>query len=170
MRHEDEFEAFCVSLWPRLVGALAHHFGDVMLAEDLAQEALVRTSDRWEHVRTCASPSGWTFRVAVNAGNSYFRRRAAERRALHRAQPRPSAASAEPSSASAELRRALEKLTSSQRQVIIARFYLDLTVEEVSTHFDMSPGAVRAVTHRGIRSLRQELGERTVITEATDVR
>ena len=46
---------FCASAYPQLVGALAHHTGDLLLAEELAQEALLRVCRKWSHVRSLAS-------------------------------------------------------------------------------------------------------------------
>ena len=37
-----ELRAYCETMWPKLVGGLALHCGDRMVAEELAQEALVR--------------------------------------------------------------------------------------------------------------------------------
>lgn len=54
---DDELERFCADAYPKLVGALAHHFGDRWLAEELAQEALVRVCDHWDRVRKLSSRS-----------------------------------------------------------------------------------------------------------------
>lgn len=61
-----EMEAFCADAFPRLVGALALHTGDLHLAEELAQEALLRACRKWSHVGRLESPGGWAYRVGVN--------------------------------------------------------------------------------------------------------
>lgn len=38
----------CAATYPKLVGALAHHTGGVLLAEEVAQEALLRACDPWQ--------------------------------------------------------------------------------------------------------------------------
>lgn len=63
-------ERFCAAAWPRLVAAMSHYCGDVHVAEELVQEALVRACRRWAHVSKLSSPEGWTYRVAVNLANS----------------------------------------------------------------------------------------------------
>ncbi|CAN5345228.1 MAG: hypothetical protein ACSLEW_10540 [Nocardioides sp.] len=90
MRGAD-YEAFCSASWPRLVAGLTHQLGDLQLAEDSAQEALIRAGIHWGEVRVAASPLGWTFRVGANVGKSQLRRHAAERRALARFPVRDSA-------------------------------------------------------------------------------
>jgi DNA-directed RNA polymerase specialized sigma24 family protein len=57
-----DLERFCADAYPRLVAAFTHQFGEQWLAEDVAQEALVRACD-WSTVRGLESPHGWTFRV-----------------------------------------------------------------------------------------------------------
>jgi DNA-directed RNA polymerase specialized sigma24 family protein len=81
-----EFSRFCADAHPQLVAALTYQCGDRFLAEELAQEALVRAGDRWDRVGTLDSPVGWAFRVGVNLAASTFRRRGAERRAMARMQ------------------------------------------------------------------------------------
>ena len=54
---DDELERFCADAYPKLVGALAHHFRGRWLAEELAQEAMVRVCDRWTRVVAC--PRRW---------------------------------------------------------------------------------------------------------------
>ncbi len=87
---EADVERFCHEAWPRLVAALTNQFGDRWLAEDLAQEALVRACERWSSVRRLDSPIGWTFRVGVNLSRSSLRRRAAERPRVPTGATRPS--------------------------------------------------------------------------------
>ena len=52
-------EAFCEGYYPTLVGGLALYVGDRLLAEELAQEALLRAFRRWERVAGLDSPEGW---------------------------------------------------------------------------------------------------------------
>lgn len=43
----EDLAAFCEREYPRLVGTLSLYCGDVLLAEELAQEALARACSRW---------------------------------------------------------------------------------------------------------------------------
>src|SRR5688572_8126222 len=84
---DDEVTAFVIREFPRLVGALDLYVGDLGVAEELAQEALMRACARWRHVRTLQSPGGWTYRVGINLACSHLRRRQAEVRARRRVGP-----------------------------------------------------------------------------------
>ncbi len=61
--------------------ALRHAYRDADLAEDLAQETLSRTVEKWDHIRAVEKPEDYVFRIAFNLGRSWWRRRCTERRA-----------------------------------------------------------------------------------------
>ena len=61
MRGTAELSEFIRREHPRLVGALTLHCGDRALAEDLAQEALVRVCDRWTQVEAMEQPTAWLY-------------------------------------------------------------------------------------------------------------
>ncbi|QBI19980.1 sigma-70 family RNA polymerase sigma factor [Egibacter rhizosphaerae] len=157
----DEAEGFCSAQFPRLVGGLSLHLGDRRLAEEVAQEALLRAFARWEHVRGLDNPAGWTWRVALNLANSTFRRRAAERRASQRLAGGPPSgeSSATDGSTRIAIRHAVARLPKRQRTVIVLRFYLDLPVAEAATHMGVSENAVRSLTKRAVAALRVSFGD-----------
>jgi RNA polymerase sigma-70 factor (ECF subfamily) len=66
-----EFAAFCEAEWPRLVGALYLSTGDRALAEDLAQETLLRAFANWRRVSRLDAPGGWVHRVSLNLLRSH---------------------------------------------------------------------------------------------------
>ena len=73
--------AKCEREHARLVGMLGLYCGDGAVAEDLAQEALIRLCRDWRKVRKLEAPERWLYRVAINLAHSHFRRAATERRA-----------------------------------------------------------------------------------------
>lgn len=158
-RRDEEVERFCADAHPQLVGALAHQFGDRWLAEDLAQEALVRACDRWSKVRRLDSPVGWTFRVGVNLGRSRFRRRSAERRANARRGPEPSVHHDADTADRIAVNEALCELTDRQREAVVLRYFLGMTAGQAAATVGSTEGAVRVQTHRAIGRLREVLGE-----------
>jgi RNA polymerase sigma-70 factor (sigma-E family) len=153
-----ECEDFLRDLHPRLVGGLTLHCGDGALAEELAQETLARVWGRWDTVRSHGSPQAWAWRVALNLSSSWFRRRAAERRATARSGPVPDEA---PSSDTADrlvVREALADLPPRQRAVLVLRYFDDLGVDDAATAMGCAPGTVKSLTHLAIAGLRQRLG------------
>ena len=67
---EPELTELCRHEHARLVGLLALYVGDRAIAEELAQEALVRLHQHWPRVRSLASPHAWVSTVALNLARS----------------------------------------------------------------------------------------------------
>jgi RNA polymerase sigma-70 factor, ECF subfamily len=151
-------EGFCRKMHPRLVAAVSLHCGDGGLAEEIAQESLIRACARWSKVRTMNSPEGWVFRVAFNLANSHFRRARIERRARERltaASRRPVEQVDERVSTGVAVRRAVGSLPPRQRAAVVLRHLLDVPVADVAEVMGTSEGAVKALTHRGVSALRE---------------
>lgn len=150
-------ERFCADAWRPLVAAVSHHCGDVHLAEELVQEALVRACRRWTEVSRLASPIGWTYRVAVNLSTSAWRRRQAEQRARVRHGVASDRHEDVDTAERLAVRDALATLTDRQREAVVLRHLLDLSAEQVAVLTGSTPGAVRGLTHRAVAQLRDAL-------------
>lgn len=150
---------FCAAEWPRLVRALSLYVGDPDVAEELAQEALLRACRRWPSVSQLDSPGGWTWRVATNLANSHFRRRRAARRAQRRL-GRDDWAHRDPDGSDAvTVRQAVTSLPARQRSALVMRHVLDLSAPETAARMGISADAVRSLTKRATATLRDQLGE-----------
>jgi RNA polymerase sigma-70 factor (ECF subfamily) len=148
-----EVDDFCHHEYPRLYGTLRLYCGDVWLAEELAQEALARAVRHWANVVRMDAPGAWVHRVAINLANSWFRRSAAERRALRRAPVRDS--HEEPDNPTIiAVRQAVADLPARQREVVILRFFHDLPVRAAAERMDCAEGTVKGLLSDAIRSLR----------------
>jgi RNA polymerase sigma-70 factor (sigma-E family) len=164
---DQELSAFCRREYPRLVGALSLYCGDAYVAEELAQEAIVRVVNDWGKVRRLAAPGAWAHRVAINLANSHFRRRLAERRAKQRLYARAALAVHQPDTSTAvAVRQTVASLPQRQRAVIVLRFFADLSVREVADVLGCPDGTVKSLTSKALASLRTtDLSE---LREASD--
>lgn len=172
MSPPEELAAFCEREHPRLVGALVLYCGDPDVAEELAEEAIVRVCERWEEVHKMRAPGAWAHRVAMNLANSHYRRRRAERRALRRATAGRADRYHDADAGDAvAVRRALALLPPKERAAVVMRYYLDLAPAEVAELVGSTSGAVRVATHRGLNRLRHLLDGPPVhaLGEAADV-
>ena len=152
----ESIDELCRAMYPRLVGAVGLFCGDVAVAEDAVQEAVAALWVRWERRRP-AHPEAWCYRVAVNATVSAARRRGAQRRALSRLGPQARNSTDDAAEAVA-VRDALQVLTKRQREAVIARFFLALSVEEAAESMRCRPGTVTALVHQGMERLREQPG------------
>ena len=142
--------AFCEAQYPRLVGALGLYCGDRDVAEDLAQEALARVCRDWKKVKAMGSPEAWAHRVGINLAHSYFRRRAAEKRATSRIDV---SQVAQGFTERSDLLDSIGRLPHRQRAAVILRYYLGFTVPEVARALECPDGTAKTLLHRGVGSL-----------------
>lgn len=149
---EEELAAVCRRLRPRLVGALSFQVIDAAVAEELAQEALVRLCERWPQVQGMRSPEAWTYRVAANLAASWWRRQAAERRARRRHGGEGEVV--DDVSQALELRQAVAALPPRQREVVVLRFYLRCSVGETAEAMGCAEGTVKAATSQALQRLQ----------------
>jgi len=63
---------------------------------------------------------------------------------------------------------ALQSLTAPQREAVILRYLLDLSVEQTAELLGKRPGSVRALTHRALARLRPVLDVTDEVTEEAD--
>lgn len=168
---DDGFDAFCVLAHPRLVAALAHVTGDRAVAEELAQEALVRAHDRWGRVSQLDSPLGWTVHVGTNLARSHLRRWQLARRVDAQLVGGERGSHTDPDGADAvAVRQAMARLSLPQREAVVLRYVVGLTAVEAGAVLGVDPATVRQRTKRALDVLREELDVRADDEEADRVR
>jgi RNA polymerase sigma factor (sigma-70 family) len=130
--------------------------GDRYIAEDLVQEAFVRTS--LAGARLDLPMGAYTRRTIVNLSNSRFRRRAAERRAYSRL-TRDEVVHP-PAEHRDAMWDAIQQLSPRQRAVIALRFYEDLSERDIASMLGISTGNVKKHASRAVGRLRTLLQDR----------
>jgi RNA polymerase sigma-70 factor (ECF subfamily) len=130
---------------------------DRAVAEEVAQEALLRAASRWERVSTLASPGGWTHRVAVHLATSQLRRRALERRARSRFRP-DEVEDAVDSATALTVRAGLAQLSERDRRLLVLHHVLGWSAVELADHDGGTPEAMRQRLVRARAALRAVLG------------
>ena len=131
-----------VGLHDRLARAVFAICGDASLAEDSAQEALVRAWERVDAGEELASLEAWSMTVSLNWCRQQLRRRGAERRALHRVGP-PVPEELETRTLAEDVTEAVLALPRRQREVVVLHYLLDLGVDSIAEVVGSSSGAVR---------------------------
>lgn len=166
---DADFSELVYSRWPRLV-RLAYGFTcDVGLAEDLAQTALANAYASWSRLQRADDPDRYLIRILINAHRGGFRkRRLAESLSGSWSADRARELAADPTGAVDDrdvIMVALAGLPARQREVIVLRFWLDLTEAQVAALMDCSVGTVKSQASRALAKLRlnpelQEWGSR----------
>lgn len=148
----DDFDVLFPVLFRRAYQVAFHMLGSRVDAEDLAQEATARALARWRTV-SFRQPEAWVAVVATHLALDVERRR---RRRWHLLFSRDPSADGD---ALAMVRMALcdglRSLPVRQREVVILRYVMDLSQEEVASELGISAGAVKQHAARGCAHLRQ---------------
>jgi RNA polymerase sigma-70 factor (ECF subfamily) len=134
--------------------------GNKQAAEDLASEVFlqaVRSISRYRY--RGISFRAWLYRIAHNVTADHRRRMATRTKVeaptnvedLEPSQPDFAPIIAQ----RGELETAIRELTDEQQQVVILRFVEGMSVAETAEATKRTPGAVKALQHRGVNRLRQ---------------
>jgi RNA polymerase sigma-70 factor (ECF subfamily) len=145
------FDEFYKSARPEISRALALTLGDVDLAMEATDEALVRAYERWALVRRLERPEGWVYRVAMNWALSILRRR---RRSDHRlyAPSETTVTIADP-----DLHAAIGELDVKHRTVIVCRHLLGWSVSDTAAALKVREGTVKSRLSRATAILHSRL-------------
>lgn len=161
MVDDEAFEGFWSRERDRVRRALALTLGDGDLASDAVDEAMVRSYARWGRVGGLQDPAGWVYRVGLNWARSALRKR--------RLRPTVSTEKLDGAQDSAEppvdegldLWAAVETLSVEHRAVVVLRFYLDWSVEEIAAALQLPAGTVKSRLHRALATLEARREVRT---------
>ncbi|NUT03876.1 MAG: SigE family RNA polymerase sigma factor [Hamadaea sp.] len=154
MPGEDGFREFVEARYVELLRIAYLLTGSAHEAEDLVQNALVRTMRAWSRVE---EPMPYVRRVMVNQHISVWRR--VRRRELVTASP-PDTAFADTADAVTQrhaVRDALRSLPPRTRAVVVLRYLRDMSEAEVAAALGCSLGNVKSHASRGLARLRAVL-------------
>lgn len=131
---------------------------DLALAEDIVQDAFAALHRRQTALRDEAAALGYLRTSVVNGARSALRRRRTVRRFLARSTPtpEPSAPADRDLLAAAErdeVIAALNQLPPRMREVLVLRYWADLTERQVAETLGISEGTVKSTSSRAMDRL-----------------
>lgn len=152
------------TLYVRHLDAIYRYFffqtKDKFLAEDLGQEVFIKI---WKSIDKYDEKKGaftsWMYRIAHNLLVDYYRgkKTLTLKEGLEASYTEDWLEKLDRSEKIQNVKKALENVSADYKEVIILRFFEDLSVEEVSQIVDKSEENVRVIQHRAIRKLREIL-------------
>ena len=156
---DGSLTALYTSHYKPLVRLAAFLLRDPGQAEEVVQDAFVAMHGSWRRLRDPDKAEAYLRQAVVNRSRSGLRRRKVEIK--HAPKPAPDAPSAE-YGALGELDRtavieALRLLPRRQREVLVLRYYGDLTEAQIADTLGISTGAVKSHASRGMAALRTTL-------------
>jgi RNA polymerase sigma-70 factor (sigma-E family) len=154
-RAEDLFRQHCADA-VRLAYLLT---GDAHLAQDLTQDAFVRSFGRFQNLRRPEAFASYLRRTVVNLSRDHFRRLQRERAHSDRERRLDAEEDVRLSRVVArdELLHALQALPPRQRAAVVLRHCEGLPEQEVADALGASVGAVNSLVSRGLTALRERM-------------
>lgn len=158
---EADFDALVRDNWRRLVQLSLLLVGEQAAAEDVVQDAFAALYPRWHQMRNVPGAAAYLRTSVVNGSRSALRHRGVANRALpHLA--REDEAPADARLLADERRRdvldTLGRLPRRQREVLVLRYWLDLSEADIAATLSISRGSVKSSTSRAIAKLTAEFG------------
>ncbi len=149
-----EFDAFVHARSPALLRTAYLLTGDQHRAEDLVQDALIRTHRAWKRLHD-SNPDAYTRKVMYHLQVAWWRRgRSAEVPMGDVPEPAARRSPDESHLIKHDLSAALRQLTPKQRAVIVLRFIDDQTEAATAEVLGVSVGTVKSQTARALTRLR----------------
>ncbi|MFC7976524.1 SigE family RNA polymerase sigma factor [Streptomyces cinereoruber] len=143
-----------------LLGLAALLLDDTASCEDVVQEAFIRVHSARKRVREPEKTLAYLRQTVVNLSRSTLRRRILGLKLLTK--PMPDMASAEEGAYDRlerdDLIKAMRGLQRRQREVLVLRYFADMTEVQVAETLGISLGSVKAYGSRGIAALRVAMG------------
>lgn len=133
--------------YERPLGHFLHRQTGGRDVEDLYQETwlrVVRHAARFDAGRRFST---WLFQIAVNLCRDWHRRPPPE---PHVGVDRPGGAPIERAEQALDAARLLGELSEAQREVVVLRYYQDLSEDEVATILDIPRGTVKSRLHHAL--------------------
>jgi RNA polymerase sigma-70 factor (sigma-E family) len=146
----------------RLVSLARFFVDDRTAAEDLVQEAFIRLARSAHRIRDEERAAAYLRSIVINLARDHNRRGLVSLR--HRPPAVPDEPSAEHTAAARESRlevvAALRDLPRRQRDCVVLRYYLELSIEQIAATLEVSPNSVKTHLQRGLKTLGATLEEK----------
>ncbi|MFB7459657.1 SigE family RNA polymerase sigma factor [Streptomyces sp. NPDC056188] len=129
-------------------------------AEDLLQTALTKTYVAWERIEDHRALDGYVRRALLNTRTSQWRKRKVDEFACDELpEPEPAPGAADPAEQQAlrdAMWRAIMKLPTRQRAMVVLRYYEDLSEIQTAEVLGVSVGTVKSAVSRALGKLRED--------------
>ncbi len=150
--------------WRSMVRLAVLLVDDLPSAEDAVQEAFVSLYRHQDRLRDPQAALGYVRQAIVNRCRSDLRHRRVVRGSLSRfvgsaaVEEGEQRARFEAVGLDSEMLAAVRALPARTQQVLVLRYYADLSEAQIAQTLGISTGTVKSLAHRGIATLRRELG------------
>ncbi len=145
--------------WNGLVRLATLLTRDASIAEEIVQDAFVALHARWARLADSRAAHAYLRTSVVNGCRSALRHRVVTERYRPAGAPEPAGPEelAVRSTEDARVMAALRTLSRRQQEVLILRYYSDMSEADIAETLGMTRGSVKSHAHRGLAALRAAL-------------
>lgn len=153
----SDFVEFAASRRPDLRRFAYALCGDWHTADDIVQVALSRLYRAWPRIHRASAEDAYARRIVAHAAVDHARRPSRREQPVGEHHDEAGHARQPDLDGGVDVLRALDSLAPRQRQVVVMRHWLDLSVEETAAALRISEGTVKSQSARGLSRLRDLL-------------
>ncbi|MFF9771909.1 SigE family RNA polymerase sigma factor [Streptomyces sp. NPDC053086] len=155
-----EFEEYVRTRQDALLRSARRLVGDPLTAQDLLQTALLRTYHRWERIVDKQLADAYLRRVMINTRTEWWRARKLEELPTEHLPDASVEDWVDQHADRALLMDIVKTLPPQQVNVLVLRYWEQMSTDETAAALGMAPGTVKSTLHRALAQLRQELKHR----------
>jgi RNA polymerase sigma-70 factor (ECF subfamily) len=150
----NSFGRLCQRYYPAMVAIGYSVLADHQLAEDAAQESFARALVRLRTLKNSAKFAPWLAAICRNVAKDMVTLRA--KRVLYKDVP-DKAKNNNPDDSSQAIRRAIERLPTSAKELIVLRYYNNLSYEQIGSVLEISKATINGRLTRAKRKIAKYL-------------
>lgn len=152
----DEVSAYMAARWLSLVRAARLLGCELSEAEDLVQSTLVKCFVGWSKVSKADDRDAYVYRILINTHRSQRRKRSSREVLVSDQSVFDGPVDFDTTGRTASVERALASLSVQARQVVVLRYFADLTERQTADALGIPVGTVKSRAARALAELSQD--------------
>ena len=153
MDTDGDFSAYAAARWAALVRSAIVLGCTLDEAHDLAQTTLVRCYTAWGRVQRASEPDAYVYKMLLNCHRDSRRRRWWGERPTEVLPERGVPDATDQIGVTDAIHRALSDLSKVNREVVVLRYYGNLTEQQTAEVLGIAPGTVKSRLSRALSQL-----------------
>ena len=144
MDHDGDFSAYAAARWGNLVRSAVVLGCTLDEAHDLVQTTLMRCYTKWAKVQRSENRDAYVYRILINCHRDSRRRHWWGEQSSDAMPEHDAPDSTEASAITGDVRRALRDLSQPHREVVVLRYYAQMSEAQTAQFLRVAPGTVKS--------------------------
>lgn len=153
MDSDQDFVEYAAAQWGALVRSAVFLGCRVPEAQDLAQTTLMRCWSQWSKVQRADDRNAYVYRMLLNGLRDHHRRRSSREHPVDRVPDVGEPDLAEGVAVADSVHQALAALSADHREVVVLRYFADLSERQTADALRLAPGTVKSRLSRALAQL-----------------